>query len=201
MKYTDTALERWDGLLRKSASGLLAPLSGYSSYSSAGLPEYANQTCSCGKAIINHAGPSTQSFGDGQETCPTCGGAGHITVPGYPLTHAAIPSVSPGSPAQAVLGPGGHWDALMPTLLPAGNSALTTATAAGMGIMGGVATRGHGDLVRAVVMNEEVVVSGSYDATIKVYFMAVIFIVIFFSILFFGRLVNRRTARQALEQG
>lgn len=70
---------------------------------------------------------------------------------------------------MANVGGGGEgWDALMPALLPAngpmngfGTNSDTPMIAPGM-------TRGHGDLVRAVVMNDDVVVSGSYDATIKV---------------------------------
>jgi hypothetical protein len=111
----------------------------------------ADYSCSCGSNVLVSSSGGNVACGSGnvvpsanvaglllEEVCPTCGGAGHV--------HPSTPP-GPGSTSGVV------WD---------GHQQRAT------GGHGHGATRGHGDLVRAVAMNDNVVVSGSYDATIKV---------------------------------
>lgn len=172
MRYTQAAMAKWDELVRRSALS--------------SVREHG-QTCSCGAASVVGVGSSASGIRItaapgaargggamtvvGEEVCPTCGGEGHVPAAPQNMV-AAVPHVNgmagfAGGPVAA----GGGLGATAP-MFPNGNgNGNATATANGMSANAAVLlgmTRGHGDLVRAVAMSDDVVVSGSYDATIKV---------------------------------
>lgn len=111
-----------------------------------------DHSCSCGNnVLVSSSGERSAAYGGGgiananvalplEEMCFTCGGAGRV----HPT------AVAPRSAG------GVGWDGHQRSTVEHGHG------------HGHGATRGHGDLVRAVAMNDNVVVSGSYDATIKV---------------------------------
>ncbi|KAF8323185.1 WD40 repeat-like protein [Clavulina sp. PMI_390] len=165
MRYSAQAMKTWEGLMWRSARMGMGSVGDAASLRSPASACQCQCQCTAGSGSITSglgrltlAVPSTPTLAHAAatnpnvETCPMCGGAGHLSAPLSPHLHAhAHPHHHSGPQSQ-----GG--------LLP--NSAEMQRVESNAPLE---RERGHGDLVRAVVMNDEVVVSGSYDATIKVW--------------------------------
>lgn len=110
----------------------------------------ADYSCSCGNNLLVSSSGGNVACGNGKATNANANVAGLLLEEACPTCggagHVHPTTPGPGSTSGVV------WD---------GHQRATSGHGHG-------ATRGHGDLVRAVAMNDNVVVSGSYDATIKV---------------------------------